>query len=346
VFAIMSARLVYRVLVPVLLLVCSSPACRRHDPPPLVAKNLGTQERPLLPTARRTYDPSILKGKASPVPFDDLAADQAERGDVVEGEISDDDRELVEELVELTVTALAEGRFDDTLELLVPEQREAAGKLVEEVKKIGQVSEAFGTVLNEKMPGAAEGMLRGLPGLGLGIPGLPTGGATGPPNAEQWLEMFQVTDLQMVADDKAAGSISFMAQKAPLEFRLIDDEWFLQIPRIFDDPEIVDALVTAFGVVEEQLGDLTLRVEQGEIGPESLLPELMKMGQALMPAFQEVAAKLGHELPAPPGADTETGEPVEEEEEEAEGDEAEEEEEAEPETPPPSRGRGRLDGIG
>ena len=42
-------------------------ACRRHEPPMLVAKNLGSDDRPLLPTILTKYDDAIRTGRSTPI---------------------------------------------------------------------------------------------------------------------------------------------------------------------------------------------------------------------------------------------------------------------------------------
>ena len=41
--------------------------CRKHDPPLLAAKNLGSEGQPLLPSPLPQYNQDILKGRATPV---------------------------------------------------------------------------------------------------------------------------------------------------------------------------------------------------------------------------------------------------------------------------------------
>ncbi|MCH7814352.1 MAG: hypothetical protein IID40_10070, partial [Planctomycetes bacterium] len=62
----MSARYRRCALALLLALSAAAPACRRHEPPTLVAKNLGTADRPLPPTPMVRYDLTGLKGKAVP----------------------------------------------------------------------------------------------------------------------------------------------------------------------------------------------------------------------------------------------------------------------------------------
>ena len=294
----MYARPCYRVFVLVVVLLCSTSACRRHDPPPLLARNLGTPDRPLLPTAPRKYDASILRGKAVPQRAAELVEEEEpETTEVGEDEISAEDRELIEEVVDLAIEALIEERFDDAIELLHPDQQETAETLLEQIVKLAEAGAALGAALKEKMPAGTPMDLTGM------MPGL--GGMAGQVDPKELAKTMKIADLQMVGEDQAAGSVAMMGQTVPLTFRLIDDEWYFELPEILDDQEVVDALVEAGGVIDEKVRDLAARIEDGSVDPEALMPELMKMVQELAP----VLAKLGPEfegLAAAPEPPTDT----------------------------------------
>ncbi len=145
----MCARSCFRVVVLAWLLVFSASACRRQEPPPAIAKNLGTAERPLLPGARPRPDPSILSGRAVPIRAGESVEDQPEASPTSSGELSDEDRELIEEVVALAIEALIEQRFDDLVELVAPDQQESAGRLLGQAGRVAEAGQALEEALKD-----------------------------------------------------------------------------------------------------------------------------------------------------------------------------------------------------
>ena len=313
VLLIMYARLCCRGFVVVVVLLCSTSACRRHDPPPLVAKNLGTPDRPLLPFDRRGYDASILKGKAVPQRAAELVEEEPETAEVGEGEISDEDRELIEELVELAREAQSERRFEDLVELLVLEQREAGARIFEQVSKLLVAFEGLGSAMDEKVPGAGTAISQQI--------------------TAQLSTPLTISDLRMTDSDKATASTSIGKR---VDFWLVDDEWYLRDPDIPDDPQKVEQMVEIFSSTVEKIEDLTSKVEEGDVAPAAA-------GTQIMGIVGEMAMRMSSVAPEAAGGAA-TAEPAEEapDEDEAEKDEeGEEEEPADAQPPASSRGRRR-----
>lgn len=280
--------------------------CRRHDPPQRLAKNLGTPDDPVLPTVVNKYDPDILSGKAPPVRAADAAEEEDEDADTsgagdedvdtsgagdagAADAVSDEDRERIEELFDAGVKALTEERFADLVELIVPAQQEALGKLFTQADALVKASNRFNTVIQEKAPQVAATM-RGMfqvPGMPAGLSG-PEGGQ---PTPEQLAEIFKLEGIRATAEGRAVASIDIVGQKVPVELWLVDDEWYVHLPELLEDQELIDGLADAGRLITEKTDDLATRLEDGSLAPEALMPELMKMGQELMPVIQELAPK-------------------------------------------------------
>ena len=109
-------------------LMCCVAACRDDsEPSGRHNVNLGTSERPLLPTPSRSYDGAALRGKATVVPLADLGSGGTEMSSADQ---DDADRQAIRELFEEVSMANAERNLEALVELLVERQREAARKTV------------------------------------------------------------------------------------------------------------------------------------------------------------------------------------------------------------------------
>jgi len=322
--------------------------CRPQDPPTQLATNLGTADRPLLPTTRRHYDEAILTGKAAPVRAEQVVARPPQEPSADEGA----PQELVDQITEAARTAmrtLLEGRYNDLAELMVPEQREAVGRLAEKLARAMEANTNLMTALNEKMPAVASTLGAAMSSSGM----LGTGIAT-PEQAERITQMVQVTGLRMQGADRASGTMMTGPQGLPCSFRRVEGQWLLDVSLIFGDSDVMTLLDQALETIGTQLEALIGRINDGGIGPEALMPELMKIGQAMAPVAKQLAEKFanqGQGTPAEAAPDesedaTDTAQPDDEAPDAGEPEADEPKEEEPPPSSPPSRGRGRIDGIG
>lgn len=273
-----------------------------------MAKNLGTPDDPILPTVVNKYDPDILTGKAPPVRAAEAAEEEegdedADASGVGDGDadtsgageagaadaVSDEDRKLIEELFDAGIKTLTEERFADLVELIVPVQQEALGRLFTQADALVKASNRLNTVIQEKAPQVAAtvaGMFQ-VPGMPAGLSG-PEGGK---PTPEQLAEIFKLESIRATAEGRAMASIDIVGHKVPVELWLVDDEWYIHLPKLLEDQELIDGLADAGHLITEKTDDLASRLEDGSLAPEALMPELMKMGQELMPVIMELAPK-------------------------------------------------------
>ena len=342
------------------------PACRPQEPPPLVAENLGTPERPLLPSldAVPGYDRSIMDGRATPVEVGEAVEDAKEEED----EHADEDlpegvRKAIEEIVEMAIGNVADSSFDDITELIAPDQQEAAGKVLAVVAKLSKANQDLLSVMENKAPEVLENM-RSMSSamMGSNMPdGLRQLAAGEEVDAEALKELITVGGIEMAAEDRAVAKLVAMDMEFPATFRLVDDEWYLHIPVVLDDAELVDAIVRVGDTVEEKLRGVIGQLEDGSLAPENLQSAMMAMqGEItpvvmsdlvpkLMPLFagaqadvesagdDEADADEAEDAEAEPDADdAEAGDADAEADDEGEADEQEQ----------PASGRGRGRGRG
>ncbi|MCP4250784.1 MAG: hypothetical protein GY778_27415 [bacterium] len=279
-----------------LALLATAPACRRHEPPTLVAKDLGTGDRPLPPTPLTEYELTGLKGKATPQRAADVDAepeadDEPDSPAATDG-LSEDDRELIEEAVVLTLETLVNEQFDEALEFLVPDQRESAGRLLEQVALVAQAQKALEAAIEEIAPGALENLTASLGG---GLGGGMFGGEGAPKDAKELLALLEVGEITLAEEDQAVARIGMKgagSQTLPLPLQLIDDDWFVRVPLLFDDSELVDGLIDVLKVIDRKVRELNGQIEDGSVGPDMLQPALMQMVPEIMGAFMPLMPKI------------------------------------------------------
>jgi len=293
-----------RVCLIVATLLSAVAGCPQRDPPQPLAKNLGTPDEPILPTTVTTYDADILSGKAAPIlatelaeeadeedaennGVDDQDADADEGGE--QGAVSDEDRALIKELFDSGINAVVEERIGDLNQLIVPDQQEKLAGLFAQLVKLVDAQKRMGVQIMEKAPqmAAAMGQMAGMPGLNLGA----AGAEGGKPTPEQLAQIFQIGDMRMTAEDKAQVTLNVMAQPVPVDLWVVEDEWYIHLPELLEDQELIDSLVEIGELITGKVDSIATRLEDGSLAPEALMPELMQMGQELMPAIMAVAPR-------------------------------------------------------
>ncbi len=292
-----------------LTVLISPVACRRQEPPPAVPKNLGTADRPLLPTESPSYDESILSGRAAPVLAAELAQEEPADQPAPGGNGGDEELTYIAEAVESAVRAAAEQKYDEFADYVVAAQREPLGRLVAAAGKLLESFQALGTTIQEKAPTVVE-QAKGLLGSQASLPGL-TGGEAGGQSVDQIVQAFTVNNLKMTRPDTAAGVLGAPGFGLPIEFELVDEEWYLRLPDPLLDPELVAGLVQLLEAADAKAADITTRLDSGDLSPEQVMPELAAAVQelqpmllALVPKLQAVRAALGPGgLDVPEGAE-------------------------------------------
>lgn len=292
--------------VAVLLLAVWSAGCRPHDPPPAMPKDLGTPDRPLLPTPAPSYDQDILSGRATPIRAEDIAAEapateptsepeksaaSGEPAGTPAGDVTDEDRAMINDVVGRVIRAAAARNFDELTGYLVPEQREAALTLVQAGYSFYQGGSQLAGAIHEKAPGFAD-QLMAMFGGQVNLGAMPQAQAGAEPDVDQIVGMLKVGDLRMIAPQKATGLLGTPPQALPLGFDVIDGEWYVRLPAALVDAELVSGIQNLAAQAEPKMVDLANRLRDGSLLPEQLMPAFMMAIQELQPAFLPLGPKL------------------------------------------------------
>ena len=273
--------------------------CRKHPPPPLVAQNLGTANRPLLPLAKLAADQDILSGRAAPIRAADISEDelaQAEGSEDAPGqgsELSEEDTGLIEELVGLIATAASAEDYDELGDYLVEEQRDAALALIRAGKKLDVALADFQDALPDDA-GDSRAKVGGLltdAGGGTGLFAVLAAMAAEPSDGgdDQAAPKVTLVGMKMANSDTAAGSLSANQVNLPVEFALIDDTWYLQLPDTLVEPETVDAVNNLADLLETKINELTDRLDDGSLAAGDLEGEIATASTEVKSAATELA---------------------------------------------------------
>ncbi len=284
-----------------MVLMVGSAACRQHEPPTPVAKNLGTADRPLLPSAAPSYDKSMLEGnvRATPIAASDVAAepppevqpttaaaDQPTGG----GTLSDADRSQMKEVVEGAARAVAEQNRDGLADYLIADQLEPSRDALLALGKLAESFADFAAVVKEKAPDGWPAVSAGLGPLGA-VLGSGGEGLTAW-SAELVVAWGQINDLRSTGPGAAAALVGRPGSGLPVTFALINGEWYLGLPETLRDPELVGGLAQLSTDCETRLGDISRRLGDGSLSAEQLVGELATAMQALQPTVVRLMPKL------------------------------------------------------
>ncbi|MFQ5492420.1 MAG: hypothetical protein ACE5GE_17055 [Phycisphaerae bacterium] len=276
-----------------------SGACRKHQPPPPVARNLGTADRPLVPVARLAGDREILKGRAAPIRASDISDEEIAQADAkpdeaaAAQELSEEDADLLEELVELIATAAAEENYDELGDYLVEDHRDAVLTLVQAGRKLDTALADFDEALPDDATDSrsqAKALLADAAG-GTGLFAVLAAMAAEPPDDGEDSPASAVTlvSLRMTDSDTAAGALTTEGLSLPVEFALIDDEWFMRLPDTLVDLETVEAVNGLADLLASKLGDLTDRLDDGSLDAGDVGAEIATASSEVKSAATELA---------------------------------------------------------
>lgn len=245
-------------------------SCRPVDPPPTQYEDLGTEDRPLLPTGSAWHDPAIAKGAAEWHAFRKLdpnaAAPKPAAGDHADGASVGLEGELRELLKEFN-DALAADKLDDALEFLIEEQIEPTKKVIEILPKFAEKLGEFAAVL----PGENESLKK-----------LPT--ALAPATVLK----LDVRAIQAKGEAEAVGPMAGADPPVEVRFVLIKEKdggavWYIDHPQI----RAMSAALPAMEQSLTQLDAMIAGIKSGQIAGDALTQQaaaLDQMIKAMMPA--------------------------------------------------------------
>ncbi len=141
--------------------------CRPSEPVPAYYENLGTEDRPLLPTSAPLKDAAIAKGQADWRPFRKPGAEVKASGGVAGETKSAAGNPAIEAelrgLVNDFNAAVAEGKFDEAVDFLIEEQIAPAKQVVELIPAFAAKMKEIADVL----PGDNENLEKSVAGVSL-----------------------------------------------------------------------------------------------------------------------------------------------------------------------------------
>ncbi|MFH1107684.1 MAG: hypothetical protein V1790_00590 [Planctomycetota bacterium] len=252
---------------------------------PAYYEDLGTEDRPLLPTSAPWKDAAIAKGPADWRPFRKPGAEAKANGGAAGETKSAAGNPAIEAelrgLVNDFNAAVAEGKFDEAADFLIEEQISPAKQVVELIPVLmGKMKE-----IAEVLPGDNENLKKAVAGASL--------------SAVLKLDVAPITVSspteavgKLVPTPGGAGDVRFMLVKGK------DGEcWYVDHPQI-------RAMVPALPALQQSLPQLDAfiaGVKSGQIGGEALVQQAAAMNQMLgsmLPGSSPRAAASGE--PKPP----------------------------------------------
>ncbi len=272
--------------------------CRKHDPPLLAAKNLGSGGQPLLPSWLPQYNQDILKGRATPVRLAELPEeeepDQLAQGgqeDSADGSsVSADDRDAIHELVGLIVGAACSENDEELGDYLVEEQRDVGVTILKATTKQTRTALRLFRLAAQENPQVASGIAASM--------GIDSAGELGDgPDADADLitNLMQATSLRMTGKDQAVGILGDSTGALPIRFDLIDGDWYLRFPELFVEDEFVSTLDELSSAITGALEDAVTKMQDGDpdvlTALASLPQETLTLRAKIKPIVDSVRAE-------------------------------------------------------
>lgn len=249
----MGKKSVGLVLVMVAAMLCG--ACRDEPAPERYNVNLGTADRPLLPTSMRQLDKSILSGRADFVPLPEVGAfGEVEPADDPSG--ADDDEAAIAAVFDALNVAVANWDVEAIVPLVVESQREVIRESLPGIKLFAEAAEAFQAAVVESNPALA-------------------GNASVPFGSPLVLAFDETTEITFLSDTEASVSAGLMGDVRLVK---VDEGWVVELPGLDGDVG-----VSRMAAMADALDDLTSSVRDGSVTPAEIaqrMAEIMQLGVA------------------------------------------------------------------
>ena len=265
--------------------------CRPSEPVPAYYEDLGTEDRPLLPTSAPWKDAAIVRGQADWRPFRKPGAEAKASGGAagetksaagnpaIEGEL----RGLVNDFN----AAVAEGKFGEAADFLIEEQIAPAKQVVELIPVlVGKMKE-----IAEVLPGDNENLKKAVAGASLSA-----------------VLKLDVASLTVSSPTEAVGKpASTPGGAGDVRFVLVkgkDGEyWYIDHPQIRAMGPALPALQQSL----PQLDAFIAGVKSGQIGGEALKQQAALMNQMLGGMLPPSSQPAASDEAKPPDAKAEDG---------------------------------------
>ena len=235
--------------------------CKDADPPRSYYEDLGTNGHALLPTSSAWLDAAVVDGKAEWHPFREPSDEVPTSADAPDGsaatvagaapnaELEADIRALVVEYNDL----FGDATVDEILEYYVDSQRDAVRPLLEAAEKITDSVASLREKLEADLPDAGDRIDAALKTLESEKPGSLSLG-----------EMTAESESLVIA--KALGN-SLMPT---CRFRLIGEDWFIEIPNV----EVVSELKTSLDAAGAGFAAMIQGLEDGTLTAQAVLEQI------------------------------------------------------------------------
>jgi hypothetical protein len=254
--------------------------CAESEPPPTQARDLGTEERPLLPTSSAWHEPGITKGSAEWHPFREPPAlptagtagepsrpAEPKGGEFDAAAVENEIRALLREFNEKVAAGAA---LEERSEFFVQAQRPRLRQIAESIDGFRSKLHSLREAVKEKSPEGTALLDRVVQSV------------RSPDN-----EPLQIEGL-VVESENAARAKQIAPPQAgvpeslrEVRFQVEGEYWCIEFPAI----EQMAAIVQGLQVTSQQLDVLTQGIRSGQIPPERLLAQLKPL-EAMLPTSE------------------------------------------------------------
>lgn len=294
-----------------LLVTLGSTACREAEPPPLHNTDLGDGVLVLLPTAPVWHDSGITEGRAELHPFRELSLDQepeadeepeANEGPAVAGsDETDTIRSEIREILDEYNDLVSDATVDELLDYYVEEQHDALRALFESAAGFAEQYAGIRVELEAKLPDDHPRIDAALVILEADV---------------EATFRLPVESITVMSESEATGKIAGGPVATTCRFRLLDEEWYIELPGLDDAAELGAALDAGLTQYREWLDGL----RSGKISPDAVLQQVEARAQVARAARADTDAgkEVGGSDAAEEAGESEAAVPAEGEEDAAE----------------------------
>lgn len=265
------------------LTVLAGVSCKENEPPPRHFQDLGVDRRVLLPTSSVWSDATIAQGRADWHPFDPPAEGEAPVAAVDNSALETAIRASVTEYNEL----IQEAEPDDLLEYFVAGQQDALRPLLEITISLTKSLAVVRGDLKSKLPDDGARIDAALDILESGL-----------------VARLPVESITIVSPTEATATLGAGSLASTCTFRLIDEDWFFEIPSV----ERLAALAPALDAARTKYANWEAGLTSGDLPPETGLEQLEAAAQLAAALVQAVKAKPSEADPNPT-TDGDAGDP-------------------------------------
>ncbi len=253
-------------------------ACRDAEPPPRHNTDLGDGELVLLPTAPVWHDSSITEGRAELHPFRELSLDEEPEADEAPavaavagsdetGTIRSEIREIIDEYNDL----VSEATVDELLDYYVEEQHDALRALFESAAGFAEQYAGIRLELEARLPDDHPRIDAALAVLEADV---------------QATFRLPVESVTVMSESEAAGKIVGGSAATTCRFRLLDEEWYIELPGLDDAAELRAALDAGLTQYRQWLDGL----RSGKVSPDAVLQQVEARAQVARAARADADA--------------------------------------------------------